>query len=163
MTTRVSITESKEATFICPKCGQLKTVNVRKFVYSNRTITVNCKCSCGHKWTSVLERRKQLRKIVNLPGTCFYIRRGRVIQGKLKVMDLSAGGMKVKLDMDRKPQVGESLNLEFHLDDKNRTLIKTRVKVRSIKGEYIGTAFESDKDINPDLDFYFKRLFQNHS
>jgi c-di-GMP-binding flagellar brake protein YcgR len=90
--------------------------------------------------------------MVNLPGTCFYIRRGRVIQGKLKVMDLSTGGMKVKLDMDRKPQVGESLNLEFHLDDKNRTLIKTRVKVRSIKEEYIGTAFESD--IGPELGFY---------
>lgn len=154
MTTRVSITESKEATFTCPKCGLLKTVNVRKFVYSNRTIKVNCKCSCGHKWTSVLERRKQLRKMVNLPGTCFYIRRGRVIQGKLKVMDLSTGGMKLKLDMDRKPQVGESLSLDFHLDDKNRTLIKTRVKVRSIKGEYIGTAFESENEIDPDLGFY---------
>jgi hypothetical protein len=163
MTTRVSITKSKEATFICPKCDQLKTVDVGKFVYSNRTIKVNCKCSCGHKWTAVLERRKEPRKMVNLPGTCFYIRRGRVIQGKLKVMDLSTGGMKVKLDMDRKPQVGESLSLEFHLDDKNRTLIKTRVKVRSIKEEYIGTAFESDKEINPDLGFYLMRLLQNRS
>jgi hypothetical protein len=154
MTARVFITESKEATFTCPKCERPKTVNVGKFVYSDRTIKVNCKCSCGHEWTSLLERRKELRKMVNLPGTCNFTRRDRIIQGKLKVMDLSAGGMKVKIDMDRKPQVGETLNLEFHLDDKNRTLIKTSVKVRSVKGEYIGTAFQSDHEIDPDLGFY---------
>lgn len=152
MTERVPITESKEATFICPKCEQVKTVDVRKFVYSNLTIKVNCKCACGHKWTAVLERRKQLRKVVDLPGTCDCTRGDRVIQGKLKIMDVSTGGMKVKIDMDRKPQVGDVLDLEFHLDDKNRTLIKTRVKVRSTKGEYIGTAFASD--IDPDLGLY---------
>ena len=157
MNKRVFINESKEATFICPKCEQLKTVNVRKFVYKNKAIKVSCKCSCGHKWTSLLERRKELRKMVNLPGSYNYTMGDRVIQGKLKIMDLSAGGIKVKLDMDRKPQVGEILNLEFHLDDKNRTLIRTSVKVRSIKGEYIGTAFESDNGIDPYLGLYLMR------
>ena len=157
MTARVFINESKEATFACPKCEQLKTVNVGKFVYSNRKIKVNCKCSCGHEWTSLLERRKELRKTVNLPGTCYYTRGDSVIQGKLKILDLSAGGSKIKLDMDRKPQVGESLNVEFHLDDKNRTLIKTRVKVSSIQGETIGTAFDPENEIDPDLGVYLMR------
>ncbi|RLC00733.1 MAG: hypothetical protein DRH90_17805 [Deltaproteobacteria bacterium] len=154
MTIRVSITESKEATFICPECGQLKTADVRKFVYSNRKIKINCKCSCGHKWTSVLERRKHLRKMVNLPGTCDFTRGDRVFQGRLKVMDLSIGGMRFKLGIDRKPLVGESLNLEFHLDDKNRTLVKTGAKVRSVKGEYIGTKFGTSVGIGPELGFY---------
>ena len=157
MTKRVSITESKEATFICPKCEQLKTVDVRKFVYSNRNIKINCKCSCGHQWTSVLERRKQLRKMVNLPGTCDFTRGNRVFQSRLKVMDLSARGIKFKLDIDRKPLVGDSLNLEFHLDDENRTLVKTKAKVRFVKGETIGTTFGAADGIGPELGFYLMK------
>ena len=154
MPKRISITESKEATFICPECEQLKTVDVSKFVYSNRKIKINCKCSCGYKWTSVLERRKYLRKMVNLPGICAFTRGDRVFQGRLKVMDLSIGGMRFKLGIDRKPLVGDSLNLEFHLDDKNRTLVKTSAKVRSVKGEYIGTKFGASVGIGPELGFY---------
>ena len=154
MNKSVSVTESNEATFICPECEHLKTVDVRKFVYSNGKIKVNCKCSCGHRWTSVLERRKQLRKMVNLPGTCDFTRGGTVFQGRLKVMDLSIGGIRFKLDIDHKPLVGDSLNLEFHLDDKNRTLVKTKAKVCSVKGEYIGTTFGASDGIAPELGFY---------
>ena len=154
MTKSVSISESKEATFICPECEHLKTVDVRKFLYSNKKVKINCKCSCGHEWASVLERRKQLRKMVDLPGTCDFARGDRVFQGRLKVMDLSINGMRFKLDTDRKPLVGDTLNLEFHLDDKNRTLVKTSAKVRSVKGESIGTKFGSSDLIGPELGFY---------
>ena len=92
--------------------------------------------------------------MVNLPGTCDFTRGDRVFQGRLKVMDLSIGGMRFKLGIDRKPLVGESLNLEFHLDDKNRTLVKTGAKVRSVKGEYIGTKFGTSVGIGPELGFY---------
>ena len=85
MINTVSITKSKKATFICPECGQLKIVDVRKFVYSNRKIKINCKCSCGHQWISVLERRKHVRKMVNLPGTCDFLIGDREFQGRLKV------------------------------------------------------------------------------
>jgi len=157
MNRKVSITESKEATFICPDCEQLKTVDVRKFVYSNRKIKINCKCSCGHKWASLLERRKQMRKMVNFPGTCVFTRGDRVFQGRLKVMDLSISGMRFKFDIDRKPLVGDSLSLEFHLDDKNRTLVKTSAKVRFVKGEYIGTKFGASDLIGPELGFYLMK------
>jgi hypothetical protein len=157
MTKSVSISESKEATFICPACEHLKTVDVRKFVYSNGKIKVNCKCSCGHKWTSVLERRKQYRKIVNLPGTCDFTRGGSAFQGRLKVKDLCVSGMRIKLDMDRKPLVGDSLNLEFHLDDKDRTLIKTSAKVLSVKGDFIGMSFGAADGIGPELGFYLMK------
>jgi len=92
--------------------------------------------------------------MVNLPGTYDFTRGDRVFQGRLKVMDLSIGGMRFKLGIDRKPLVGESLNLEFHLDDKNRTLVKTSAKVLSVKREYIGTKFGTSVGIGPELGFY---------
>jgi hypothetical protein len=92
--------------------------------------------------------------MVDLPGTCDFAKGDRVFQGRLKVMDLSINGMRFKLDTDRKPLVGDTLNLEFHLDDKNRTLVKTSAKVRSVKGESIGTKFGSSDLIGPELGFY---------
>ena len=92
--------------------------------------------------------------MVNLPGTCDFTRGGKVFQGRLKVKDLCLGGMRFKLDIDRKPLVGDSLNLEFHLDDKNRTLVKTSAKVLSVQGEFIGATFGTSDGIAPELGFY---------
>ena len=72
-------------------------------------------------------------------------------------MDLSISGMRFKLDTDRKPLVGDMLNLEFYLDDNNRTLVKTSAKVRSVKGEYIGSKFGKSDGIGPELGFYLMK------
>jgi len=158
MVKSVSVTDSNKATFICPNCNKVKTVDVSKFAYMSGTAKINAKCSCGHRWTSVLEKRKQFRKSVNFSGTYEYIKQDKVVdRGGMKVVDLSAGGAKVKLNVKRDFVVGETLNLEFHLDDKNGTLIKRRVKVHSINGGYIGTKYSSADGIDPDLGFYLMK------
>jgi hypothetical protein len=155
MNKKVSITDSNKATFVCPKCEQTKTVDVTKFVYTDNAVKVHSKCSCGHKWTSLLERRKEFRKMVNLPGSYDYIKDDMVVaRGRMKVIDLSFSGIKIKLNIERNLQMGETLNLEFHLDDNKRTLIQKRVQIRSVRGLSIGTTFRSGKDIGPGLGFY---------
>jgi hypothetical protein len=72
-------------------------------------------------------------------------------------VDLSNGGAKVKLNVERDLQVGAHLDLEFHLDGNNSTLIKKRVTVRSVDGSYIGTTFGSPGDIGPELGFCLMR------
>ena len=67
------------------------------------------------------------------------------------------GGVKVQLNVERNWQVGDRLNLEFHLDDNNRTLIKKRVTIRTISGVCLGTTFGSTGDIGPELGFYLMR------
>jgi hypothetical protein len=158
MVERVYLTDSNKATFICPQCENMKTVDVSKLVCTSNVIKVNSKCSCGHKWTSVFEKRKQFRKMVNFTGTYDYIKDEKVVdRGGMKVVDLSGGGVKVQLNVERNLQVGDHLNLEFHLDDNNRTLIEKRVTIRTVSGVYLGTTFGSANDIGPELGFYLMR------
>jgi hypothetical protein len=148
-------TDSNKATFICPKCRKTKTVDVSKFAHTSQTVRVNSTCSCGHKWTSVLEKRKRYRKSVNLPGTYALTRDGQVTdRGGMQVTDVSAGGVKLKLSVQRNLQVGDYLSIEFHLDDSKRTIIKKDVVVRNISGIYIGTAFRFADPYDPVLGFY---------
>ena len=158
MVKRVSITDSKKSTFICPKCKKMKTLDVSKFTYMSGTARINAKCPCGHKWTAMFEKRKQFRKSVNFSGTYEYISNGKVIdRGGMKAVDLSAGGAKIELNVERKLKVGEYLGLEFHLDDKNGTLIKRRVKISSVNGPHIGTKYSSTDSLDTDLGFYLMK------
>ena len=155
MVERVYPTDSNKATFICPACKKTKTVDVSVYVKKTRVVKVNSKCACGHTWTSVLEKRKQYRKSVNLPGTYEHIRDGKSVdRGGMKVMDLSGGGVKLKLNVERNFKEGEHLNIEFHLDDSKRTLIKKDVTIRNVSGLYIGTSFRSADVYDPVLGFY---------
>jgi hypothetical protein len=158
MVKRIPITDSNKATFICPKCKTMKTVDVSKFVHTDRVVKIKSKCSCGHRWTSQFEKRKQYRKTVNFAGTYDYIKDGKVAdKGGITVLDLSNGGAKLKLNVERDLQVGDNLDLEFQLDDNNATLIKKRVAICSINGSYIGTTFGSPDNIGTELGFYLMK------
>ena len=158
MVKRVPVTDSNKATFICPKCKTAKTVDVSEFIDNDKIIRIKAKCSCGHGWTSVFEKRKQYRKTVNFTGTYDYIRDGKLVdRGGMTVVDLSNGGAKVKLNVERNLQVGAHLDLEFHLDDDNSTLIKKRVTIRAVNGDCLGTTFGSPDNIGPELGFYLMK------
>jgi hypothetical protein len=155
MDKKVYVSDSYKATFTCPHCSKTKVADVSKFANANTFVRVKSTCACGHQWTSVLEKRKQYRKTVNFPGTYNYIKGDKVLdRGGMKVVDLSSGGLKVKLNVERNLQVGDHLDLEFHLDDRNGTLIKKRVKIRSVSGAYLGTTFRSMDGAGQELGFY---------
>lgn len=158
MVKRVPISDSCKATFICPKCKTMKTVDVSKFVNMNGTVKIKSKCSCGHRWISEFEKRKQYRKTVNFTGTYDCIKDGKVVdRGGMTVVDLSSGGVKLKLNVEQNLQVGDNLNLEFQLDDNNATLIKKRVAIRTVNGCYVGTTFGSPDNIGTELGFYLMK------
>jgi len=155
MIEKVYVTNTNMATFICPQCKKTLTVNVSKYAQMEQTVKVKSKCSCGNKWTSVLEKRKQYRKSVNLPGIYQYIVDGKEKdRGKLTITDISAGGVKLKLDVDRKLKTGHILNLEFKLDDSKQTLMKKTVIIRNASSPYFGAAFKDAGSYDPVMGFY---------
>ena len=155
MVVRVYPTAANMATFVCPKCKNTKTVDVSRFADTRHVVKVNSRCSCGHTWTSVLEKRKQYRKSVNLAGTYALISNGKTTdKGGMQVTDLSAGGVKFKLNFQRNFQVGDHLIIEFCLDDTKKTFIKKNVVVRNISDLYIGTSFRFTDPYDPVLGFY---------
>ena len=134
MVQKVFISNNNTATFVCPQCGNVSTVNVAKYAALDKRVTVKGKCICGHHFSVSLEKRRQYRKETNLPGN--YYRRlsdGDLDKGIMRVVDISYKGLKLKLNVERPFAIGEMLRVEFHLDDNRRTFIEKQVIVRNVK------------------------------
>ncbi len=152
---KVFITSKSSATFVCPQCGNVTTADVSKYATIDKQVTVKCRCNCGHNFEVSLEKRRQYRKATDLPGIYYYrANRGDVNKGNMRVVDISAKGLKLKLNIERKFEVGESLRVEFHLDDKRRTFVDKEVIVRNVKKNLVGTSFAQTEGDDPNLGFY---------
>jgi predicted RNA-binding Zn-ribbon protein involved in translation (DUF1610 family) len=155
MTQKVFITSKNTATFVCPQCGNTSVVNVSKYTAIDKKVTVNCKCTCGHNFKVSLEKRRQYRKETNLPGVYYLdMGRGDVDKGNMRVVDISSNGLKLKLSVERKFNNGDRIIVEFHLDDKRRTLVKKEVIVRNVFKNLVGTSFSPSEGDDPSLGFY---------
>jgi hypothetical protein len=155
MTEKVYITSQQMATFVCPKCSRSKTVNASKYINLNKLIKINVKCPCGHAYTSILEKRKHYRKKTNLPGTYIHLVDGQPMnRGAMTVEDISANGMKLRLNSTLTCTIGDHLDVEFNLDNPNRALIKKHVIIRNITGTNLGVEFGPADALDKALGFY---------
>jgi hypothetical protein len=159
MVQKVYISSSKMVTFTCPQCEYARVVNVSEHKELETVDRVKVKCKrCGHQYRAVIERRRQYRKIVDMPGTYTLLVGGRPTdKGYMKVIDLSRSGLKIRLNDNPVIAVGDRLMIEFHLDDANRSLIRKEVEIKKIFGQELGLAFTSVHPSDPSdkaLGFY---------
>jgi hypothetical protein len=155
MTEKVYLTSKQMATFSCPKCARAKTVDVSKYAALDKMITVNVKCPCGHAYKAILEKRKQYRKETNLPGTYIHFIDGQPRdRGLMTVKDISTTGMKLQLNVKQNFAIGDQLQVEFHLNDVHRTLIKKTVIIRNQREQFIGVEFAPFESVDKALGFY---------
>jgi predicted RNA-binding Zn-ribbon protein involved in translation (DUF1610 family) len=155
MVQKVFISSHNTATFVCPQCGNVTTVNVAKYAAMDKKITVHCTCNCGHHFSVSLEKRQQYRKSTDLPGMYFHrLQNGEMDKGIMRVVDISSKGLKLKLNVERNFNIGETLRVEFHLDDKRRTYVQKEVIVRNVFKNLVGTAFAPTEGDDPNLGFY---------
>ncbi len=151
----VYISSNNTATFRCPQCGEAKTADVSQYVTSPKKITINCTCVCGNRFRCQLEKRRQYRKSTNLPGKFILMGiDGPIDTGLMKIVDLSMSGLKFKTTVPRDFPIGAELQVEFNLDDRNRTSIEKRVIVRNVNGLDVGVSFHAKDLDDPALGFY---------
>lgn len=151
----VFISSNNTATFRCPQCGKAKTADVSQHASTEKKITVNCTCVCGHQFRCRLEKRKQYRKGSDLPGRfIFRGEDGSEDTGLVKVVDLSTTGLKLKLTVPRVFPIGARLLVEFRLDDRKRTPMEKHVIIRNVSGLYVGASFLPNELDDPALGFY---------
>ena len=152
---RAFITTKDTAKFVCPQCEKFKIVDVTKYVHLDRKITVNVKCPCGNEIKSILEKRAQYRKETNLVGMFRHmVEREEFGGGLMTVCNLSTNGIKLKIHDHYNFSLDDRLQIEFHLDDSHRSLIKKRVIVRNINFPFIGTEFSPTEFLDKALGFY---------
>jgi hypothetical protein len=150
---KAHISNSNTATFVCSNCENTSTVDVGKYVNVEKRVTVKVRCRCGHEFKVVLEKRKKYRKQTNLPGNYTNLDADND-KGVMTVVDISSTGLKLKLNVSRDFNIGETLKVEFSLDDKRHTEIKKNVVVQNISGNYVGVAFASREPDDPAPRYY---------
>jgi hypothetical protein len=144
---KVFINNDNMATFVCPKCKKATTADVHEYKDINKAVRIQHTCACGHSHTVLLERRQFYRKYVSIPG--FYTIDGEDVKRPMTVKDLSRSGLKLKIEEEANLKIGDKLNVEFQLDNPQKTLIKKEVRVKTVMGLNVGTAFLSRDPKNP--------------
>lgn len=140
MPDKVFITDDNTATFSCPKCKRHKTTDVTKYKNIEKAVRVKIKCPCGHAYDVILERRKYIRKNLNLPGKFIHLKNDEA--GGMTVTDISRNGLRLKLKFPYTFEPGDKLILDFTLDDKQKSFVANKeVIVRSVKGLSVGAEF----------------------
>jgi len=142
---RTFMTKDNRAAFTCPKCGKVRVMDVSQFKDVNKaTIKVKCKCPCGHQYSVLLERRREIRKEVYFPGTFNLMGQGnKPIKGRITVRDLSRSGLRFEINAPYQFRTGETVLLEFTINDREQSLIKRNVIIRSQHGSLVGASFAS--------------------
>lgn len=155
---RVYVNNDNVATFMCPECGKMITMNFAKYQHTDEIVMLQHRCQCGRSSTVLVERRKHYRKAVNLPGK--YILHKDKTKGTMRVKDLSRGGLKFRFEAKRKVAVGDKIFVAFRLDDTEHTVIKKDVFIRSVSGPNIGAEFCSKSTLNDVDRAYDKAITQ---
>jgi hypothetical protein len=145
------------AVLTCVHCGRQKVILADSFKGYKHKLKV--KCSCQNVFTVILEFRNRVRKRTNLRGT--YINRSQEDStGSLIVVDVSVTGLAFSSLDVKKFKVGDTLQLEFTLDDEYQTAIKKDVIVKDVRQRTVGCQFEISEDtFGSPLGYYIVSLF----
>lgn len=132
---KIYVSANNEATIVCDSCGKWKTANVVRYVNLNKPVKI--KCSCDAVFSVTFEKRRFYRKKVNLHGTCSMQGMGKE---HIFIEDISRGGLGFKINRVT-VEKGDTLSVEFELDDNARSTISENVVVRNVKDRFIGVEF----------------------
>lgn len=152
---------SARSTVVCPKCAR-KIPLALSGARPSDTKDISIQCTCGYAYTSSMERRRHYRKPVKLKGRYHYsnhveLERGGgkfVGKGRMNILDVSAWGLKMKLKKKETLRLNDQLSVEFHLDDRERTVIREKATIKNIRERTIGGSFADQRNGNRSLGFY---------
>ncbi|HKL81700.1 MAG TPA: PilZ domain-containing protein [Desulfobacter sp.] len=151
----VYVNSDLTATFACESCGKSYTKNVSKFIEHKARVRLKYKCTCGHISSVILERRRIIRKEVQLKGELIQNRK----QYPGVVTDISPNGIRFKTLEKPSIKVGNTAEVKFTLDNPSRSEVRRHIRIRKAFSEYsFGCEFEDTEHFD-DLGKYFLFYF----
>ncbi len=157
MSEKIKLVDGK-AKFICPVCFKAKSLDMSEHKDTATPVKVNCKCTCGHAFTVLLDKRQYKRTKVTLPGVYIrYIEDKEVNRKTMTVVDLSPFGLKFMLHEKHNIQPSDRLEVIFNLNDPQETQITRKMVVKYVKNLDVGAEFFS-KDQHDEICLYLGSL-----
>ena len=142
MSDKIFVNVENMAVFKCPQCGTSRTEDMTAHQSLGKTIKTKCTCKCGHVFfvTVIMEKRKYYRKDTNLPGQFHTM--DNTISGLMTVKNVSLSGLRFKLNEEKKLTIGDRVNVEFTLDDKQRSVVQKEAEIKFIRDLNIDAEFK---------------------
>ena len=144
---------TNHVTIICPKCGLKKNTNVSKFKDTHKR--VKAKCKCGEVFRLDLEFRRYHRKIVRLAGE--YFEQEKDEKGEVFIKDISMTGINFETLKSHNISKDDTVELEFTLDNPNKTELHTLVKIMWVNDLDVGGQFIDQSSLKQDLVLYLTK------
>ena len=146
----VVLNDQKEGIFLCPACENSVVRDLSKVAHAKSAIRVKCNCKCGNIFRVLVERRKNIRKSVNLVGMCHFIDgSGKNKKRLIKIHDISFSGLQFSLNDIPKFRFGDQIIVDFRLDDRERNEVKEKGIVIRITSKIVGLQFASEDRCRP--------------
>lgn len=135
----------------CPKCEAHKTVRVDNFKGAKHILKIKCGCQAMFKVD--LEFRKLYRKMASFPGH-YLLLPEKNHRHQMTVVNISKGGFGLQVSGDHRLKIGQTIQVRFTLDDKQRSLIDRQVFVRLVKDNYVSCELVNGAAQDKALGFY---------
>jgi PilZ domain. len=150
----VHVRADDTATLVCPSCNSIQHFSATKYRHARHTLTVRCRCATP--FSVLLNFRRHFRKPTNLNGTYEIIGRNGTGGGLIQVNNLSRGGAGFSVSGRHHIAPGQNILIEFHLNDKKKTMVKKEAVVRSVQQNSIGCEFKENTDLDKNLGFFLQ-------
>ena len=133
---KVYLSDSGKTTVKCPFCKKCHHITVPKHVYNKPILG---KCNCGESFPVLFDSRKYYRKEVRLPGE-YWNTFGEKDLMTVTTLSFSGAGFE---SGQRNPSIhsGETIRLNFLLENRDKVWIKSQALVRRVNGNQIGADF----------------------
>lgn len=159
MTIKLFIDSDNSVTLSCPVCNKSRVVDASRYIDRDRAVRIQAKCSCGHSYPVILERRRQHRKSVLLSGTftCDPSRASGMsapCRGAMTVIDISRGGVRLRFNPMPDLRIGDMINVEFTLNDARQTRIIRDVLIQNVAPPFAGAKFYRRHHLDNEIGFY---------
>lgn len=151
---KVYVSEKNRVTIICPECGNVKVEDAEQFkgAEGDRNIDITCE-KCNAQIAVFIDFRRYYRKSVSLQGI-IHKPDGKFC--KITIENLSRSGVGFTLEDTFSVEMDEELDVQFTLDDEDKTFIRKKAVVRYIRDNVIGAEFTEFQKFSKELGFYLK-------
>ena len=144
------------ASFKCPACKRKYARDMSKAANSGHGSSVRCRCTCGHTFVIVLERRRHKRKEIDVTGG--YLQKRHQYRGIFTIKNISVSGAGIELHTRRDIHEGDNLLLKFNLDNEEETYIAKEAIIRKKRGQNLGVEFQAQTRDGDPVGKYLKKL-----
>jgi hypothetical protein len=113
-------------------------------------------CRCQHSFAVLLDFRRFYRKQTSLPGTYEITSEGGGGGGIIHINNVSRGGVGFTVSGLHRIEKDQEMQIEFQLNDKNKTVLKKQAVVKSVRQNTVGCEFKRTVEMDKALGFFLR-------